>query len=207
MAIAALSVGSPAAATRARTFRVAVGFAVGHALLLACGSVLVILAGWTIPEVVERFGELAGGLILIGLGVAGLWMAITERVYGHVHPHGASLHAHWHLHVGSRDHHPLPQQHSYVPTLLGGVFAISGLRALTLLTPFGAHASQASLLVLLGLVVVFALGILLSMSLFGIVLAQTLGTPRVAAWAGQSAAVVTAVASIALGAYWVFWRT
>ena len=70
MAIAALSVGSPAAVTRARTFRVAVGFAVGHALLLACGSALVIVAGWTIPEIVERFGELAGGWILIALGAA-----------------------------------------------------------------------------------------------------------------------------------------
>ena len=193
MAIAALSVGSPAAVTRARTFRVAVGFAVGHALLLACGSALVIVAGWTIPEIVERFGELAGGWILIALGAAGLWMAITQRVYGHVHPHGASLHS-------------LPQQHTLLPTLLGSVFAISGLRALTLLTPFGAHALQPSLLALLGLVIVFALGILLSMSLFGIVLAGTLGTPRVAAWAGQGAAVVTAVASVALGAYWVFWR-
>jgi nickel/cobalt transporter (NicO) family protein len=206
MAIAALSVGSPAAVTRARTFRVAVGFAVGHALLLACGSALVIVAGWTIPEIVERFGELAGGWILITLGAAGLWMAITQRLYGHVHPHGASLHSHWHLHVGSRAHHPLPQQHTFLPTLLGGVFAISGLRALTLLAPFGAHALQPSLLVLLGLVIVFALGILLSMSLFGIVLAGTLGTPRVAAWAGQGAAVVTAIASVALGAYWVFWR-
>jgi hypothetical protein len=207
MAIAALSVGSPAAATtRARTFRVAVGFAVGHAALLACGSVLVIVAGWTIPEIMERLGELAGGWMLIALGAAGLWMAITQRVYGHAHPHGASLQSHWHLHVGSRAHHPLPQQHSFVPTLVGAVFAISGLRALTLLTPFGGQASQASLLALLGLVIVFALGILLSMSLFGIVLAGTLGTPRVAAWAGQGAAVVTAVASVALGAYWVFWR-
>jgi hypothetical protein len=206
MAIAALSVASPASATRARTFRVAVGFAIGHALLLACGSVLVIVAGWTIPAMVERFGELAGGWILIALGAAGLWMAVTEHVYGHVHPYGASLHSHWHLHVGSRAHHPLPQQHSYVPTLVGGVFAISGLRALTLLTPFGAHPSQASLLALVGLVIVFALGILLSMSLFGIVLAGMLGSSRVAAWAGQGAAIVTAVASVALGAYWVFWR-
>ena len=155
---------------------------------------------------VERFGELAGGWMLMALGVAGLWMAMTRRVYGHVHPQGASLHAHWHLHVGSPDQHPAPPRHSYVPTLVGGVFAISGLRALTLLTPFGARASQASLVVLLGLVVVFALGILLSMSLFGIVLARTLGTPRIAAVAGQAAATVTAVASVALGAYWVFWR-
>ena len=206
MAITALSVGSPAAATRARTFRVAVGFAAGHAVLLTIGSALVILAGWTIPVLVERAGEIAGGCILMGLGAAGLWMAVTRRLYGHTHPHGASLHSHWHLHVGLPDRHPLPQRHSHIPTVLGGVFAISGLRALTLLTPFGGAATEASIVTLLGLIVVFAIGIVLSMSLFGIVLARTLDTPRVAAAAGQAAATVTAVASVALGAYWVFWR-
>jgi hypothetical protein len=206
MAIAALSLGAPAGATRARTFRVAVSFAVGHAVLLAAGSTLVILAGWTIPVLVERAGEIAGGCILMALGLAGLWMAFTERVYGHAHPHGAALHTHWHLHVGSRDHHPPPHHHSHLPTLVGGVFAISGLRALTLLTPFGSAATQASFLMMIGLILIFALGILLSMSLFGIVLARTLGTPRIAAVAGHLAATVTAVASVALGAYWVFWR-
>ena len=211
MAIAALSIGSPVAATRARTFRVAVGFAIGHAVMLAAGSALVILAGWTIPVLVERAGEIAGGCILIALGLIGLWMAVTERVYGHRHPHASrlasGLHFYWHLHLGLRDHHPLPQRHSPVPTVLGAVFAISGLRALTLLMPLGAHAGDPSFLTLLGLILIFAVGILMSMSLFGIVLARTLGSARIAAAAGQAAAAVTAVASVALGAYWIFWRT
>jgi len=208
MAIAALSAASPAATSHARTFRVAVGFAAGPSVLLAAGSVLVLLAGWTIPVLVERAGEIAGGCILIGLGVAGLWMAMTRRIYGHRHPYGSfrvlagGLPSGWHLHLGLRDRHPLPQRHSAVPTAVGAVFAISGLRALTLLAPFGADRS---LLTLLSLVLIFAVGILLSMSLFGIVLARTLGSPRVVDVAGQAAAAVTAAASVALGAYWVFW--
>ena len=91
--------------------------------------------------------------------------------------------------------------------MLGAVFAISGLRALTLLTPLGAHAGDPSFLTLLGLILIFAVGILMSMSLFGIVLARTLGSARIAAAAGQAAAALTAAASVALGAYWVFWRT
>lgn len=206
MAIAALSVGPPSAAARARTLRVAVRFAFGHAVLLALGSVLVVVAGWSIPILVERAGEIAGGCVLIALGIAGLWMAMTHRVYGHSHPHGTSLHSHWHLHVGVRDHHPLPQQHSHLPMLLGGMFAISGLRALTLLAGVGAQGGRASLAALVGFAVIFAVGILASMSLFGIVLARTLGSPRVAAVAGQTAAAITAVASVALGAYWIFYR-
>ena len=208
MAIAALSMSSPVAAARRRTFRIAVNFAVGHALLLTAGSALVVVAGWTIPVMVERAGEVVGGSLLIVLGLAGLWMALTRRVYGHTHPHRASLHLSgdpsWHLHLGSPSHHPLPHRHSSLPTLLGAVFAISGLRALTLLAPFGG-GGQPSLVTLLGLILVFALGILISMSLFGIVLARTMGT-RAAAAAGQAAGVATAMASVVLGAYWVFWR-
>jgi hypothetical protein len=208
MAIAALSVGSPTAVTRARTFRVAVSFAFGHAMLLAAGTTFVFLVGWTIPILVERAGEVAGGCILIALGLTGLWMAMTRRLYGHAHPHASGLasrlHTHWHLHLGSDTHSPLSHRHSPVPTVLGAVFAISGLRALSLLTPIGAQAG--SFVTVLGLSLIFAIGILLSMSLFGIVLAGILGAPRASAWAGQAAAVITAAGSVGLGAYWVFWR-
>jgi hypothetical protein len=208
MAIAALSIGSPNTFTRTRTFRVAFGFAFGHAMLLAAGTTLVVIAGWTIPILVERTGEVAGGCILIALGLAGLWMAMTRRLYGHAHPSSglaSALPARWHLHIGSTKHDPASHRHSHVPAMLGAVFAISGLRTVTLLTPLGGH--DGSFVALLGLILIFSLGILLSMSLFGIVLAGTLGAPRVAAWATQAAAVVTAAGSVGLGAFWVFWRT
>ena len=86
MAITALSVGSPTTFTRRRTFRVALGFAFGHAMLLAAGTTLVVIAGWTIPILVERTGEVAGGCILIALGLAGLWVAMTRPPHGHTHP-------------------------------------------------------------------------------------------------------------------------
>ena len=193
MAIAALSVGSPNASTRTQTFRVALGFAFGHAMLLAAGTTLAVIAGWTIPILVERTGEVAGGFILIALGLAGLWMAMTRRVHGHAHPLAATT------------PDPLSHRHSHMATVLGAVFAISGLRTVTLLTPLGGH--DGSFVALLGLILIFSLGILLSMSLFGIVLAGTLGATRIAAWATQAAAVVTGVGSVGLGAYWVFWRT
>ena len=108
------------------------------------------------------------------------------------------------MHFGRRDRHPLPQAHSSRAGLLGAVFAVSGLRALTLLGPELSPASaSASLLTLLYLVGVFAVGILLSMSLFGIMLSRVLGSQVLVAAVGRGAALVTAVASIALGMYWV----
>jgi nickel/cobalt exporter len=205
MAIGALSIGLPGTVRRTRALKVAVSFAAGHAVLLAVGAALVIVAGWSLPERLDRVGETLGGVILIALGAAGLWMAVRRKLYGHKHSHGhsATSHSHDHLHWGSPDQHPVPHRHAHVPTVLGALFAISGLRALTLLMPLGGAASGGSLLVLLGLVCLFAFGILLSMTLFGFVVAGVLGAPRVAAWVGNAAAVITAVASLGLGCYWV----
>ena len=56
---------------------------------------------------------------------------------------------------------------------------------------------------LLFLVTVFALGILLSMSLFGIVLAHMLSARRMTGRVAGFSAAATAIGSLALGVYWI----
>jgi nickel/cobalt exporter len=205
MAIAALSVGpggEAPAVKRARALGVAVRFAVGHALLLALGAGGLIVLGWSLPIVVERGGEVLGGLLLVVLGGVGLWGVTAGRVYGHTHTHGHEAAPHWHLHIGRRDRHPMPGAHSHLPTVIGAAFAVSSLRALTLLTPFGGHPGGAPLPMLLGLITVFAVGILLSMSLFGVAFAGLMTTSRVARL-GRAAGGAMGIASIALGVFWI----
>ena len=206
MAIAALSVGPSGEAPaikRARAFGVAVRFAVGHAVLLAVGASALILLGWSLPLFVERGGELLGGLLLIVLGGVALWGVGAGRVYGHTHLHGHEHAPHWHLHIGRRERHPVPGAHSHLPTLIGAAFAVSSLRALTLLAPFGGRIGAAPLPMLLGLITVFAAGILLSMSLFGVAFAGLMNA-RVVARLGRAAGGAMALASIALGVFWIF---
>jgi hypothetical protein len=50
---------------------------------------------------------------------------------------------------------------------------------------------------------VFAVGILMSMSLFGIVLAHTLADRRMTGHVARWSAAVTAVGSLVLGIYWI----
>ena len=205
MAIATLSVSGGAeapAVKRARALGVAVRFALGHALLLAIGASALILLGWSLPLVVERGGEMLGGLLLIVLGGIALWGVSAGRVYGHTHRHGHEATPHWHLHIGRRDRHPVPGAHSHVPTFIGAAFAVSSLRALTLLAPFGDRLGAAPLPMLLVLITVFAAGILLSMSLFGVAFAGLM-TARVVARLGRMAGALMALSSIALGVFWV----
>lgn len=205
MGIAALST-APASAgasePRARALGVALRFAVGHALLLGVGTSTLILLGWSLPLIVQRGGELLSGVLLIGLGGVGLWGATSGAFYGHTHPHSGEPAAHWHLHIGQPDHHPAAASHSHLPTIIGAAFAVSSLRALTLLAPFGSQAERASLPLLLGLVVVFAVGILISMSLFGVAFARLLSAPAIVRL-GRASAIVMALASTTLGAYWI----
>jgi len=205
MAIAALSMGRTGdapAVRRARAMAVAVRFAAGHALLLALGAGGLIVLGWSLPLIVERRGEMLGGVLLIVFGVIGLWSVATDRVYGHTHVQGHDHHAHFHLHVGRRAKHPLPSAHSHLPTFVGAAFAVSSLRALTMLAPFGHRVDTAPVATLLALIVVFAVGILLSMSLFGVAFARLMSAPVVQRL-GRAAGGVMAAASIALGVFWI----
>lgn len=202
MAIAALSLAPGAeapAARRARALGVAVRFAVGHAVLLAAGAGALVALGWSLPLMFERAGEMLGGTLLVVLGAAGAWGVATGGVYGHTHRHAREDASHWHLHIGHPDRHPVAAAHSHLPTLIGAAFAVSSLRALTLL-PFGIGA--APLPILLGLIAVFAAGILLSMSLFGVAFARFMSA-RLVARLGRAAGGAMALASMALGVYWI----
>jgi nickel/cobalt transporter (NicO) family protein len=182
MAIAALSMDGAAdraaSAQRARALGVAMRFAIGHALLLGLGAGLIVLIGWSIPPHVERGGEMLGGALLIVMGLVTLQHARS-------HSEGAGAH-----------------RHSHLPTMIGAAFAVSSLRAVVMLTPFGHDAGTQPFPLLLALIAVFAAGILASMSLFGVALAGVLST-RALQRVGHGAGALVGVSSIVLGLAWV----
>jgi len=206
MAIAALSLATPLGPARyARALGLAVRFAVGHALLLALGAGVVLFFGWQIPVRFEQGGEFVGGCLLIVLGVFVGWLTVAGRLYvhSHVHENGISAHNHWHLHLGRRHSHRRAV-HTLLPGALGAVFAVSGLRALILSLPlWDSTAGTQQLGALLFLVTLFAVGILMSMSLFGIVLAHTLADRRMTGRVARFSAAATALGSLVLGTYWI----
>jgi hypothetical protein len=210
MAIAALSLATPLGPARyARAFGLALRFAVGHAMLLALGAGLVLFFGWQIPARFEQGGEFVGGCLLIVLGLSVGWLTVSGRLYVHAHVHEAGrhgAHSHWHLHLG-RQHSHRPSIHTVLPGVLGAMFAVSGLRALMLSLPLWNNTGGGTnFWSLLFLVSIFAVGILMSMSLFGIVLAHTLADRRMTGHVARFSAAATALGSFALGIFWI-WPT
>jgi hypothetical protein len=204
MAIAALSVDGrrESAERRRHVMTAAVQFAAGHAVLLGVGATLAVTFGWVVPATVESGAERVGGLLLVLLGVAGLWSILTGRAYGHLHG-VAQGPKRWHLHFGRRRSHDRARHDTTtLPAVMGAIFAVSSLRMLMLLTPFGAEAGSLGLPVLLALVALFGAGILLSMSLFGVVLARVLSLGAIERL-GRAAAATVALASMLLGLYWM----
>ena len=199
MAIAAMAVNGRGTGSDARVVRTAMGFALGHAVVLAIGASIAMLFGLVVPAVVESGAENLGGALLIALGGFGLWSVASGRAFSHVHPEPVGRLS-WHIHISPDARHP--HGHSSVPTLMGAVFAVSSLRMLMLLQPFGASAQALALPTLLLLIILFGVGILGSMSLFGVVLARVLKIAAIEA-VGKSSAVVVALASMALGVYWI----
>src|SRR5258708_34081222 len=193
MAIAALSMdGDPgdrtAGARRARALSVAVRFAAGHGGLPGRGAGLNVTIGWSIPPHVERGGEMLGGALLIVMGLVTLQHLVAHRPPSPFHGFGeAGAHR---------------ASHSHLPTMIGAAFAVSSLRALAMLTPFGAQLGTAPLPVLLALIGIFAVGILISMSLFGVARAGGLCTKAVQR-VGQGAGALVGLSSVVLGVAWV----
>ncbi len=204
MAIAALTTSSAPEGRYTRILRTAIGFALGHAVVLGAGAMLAVTAGVLVPAAVSSGAERAGGAMLIVMGLYGIWSVTTGRAYGHVHGMTeAAPTSGWHLHLSrATGHASHTHGGSTLPLVIGALFAISSLRMVMLLQPFSAEAQALALPGLLALILLFGVGILISMSLFGVVLARVM-TLRAVTQIGRAAAALIAIASIGLGLYWM----
>jgi len=202
MAIAAMAVDGKSDRRQARAIRTAFGFACGHALVLSAGAVAAVTLGLLVPAAISSGAERLGGGMLVAMGVFGLWSIATS--YGHIHAApGGRWSGRWHLHVARATGHP-GHAHggSVVPLALGALFAISSLRAVMLLQPFTPGPQAMALPALFVLIALFGVGILIAMSLFGVLLARVLSL-RTVNTLGRAAAGIVAFASIGLGFYWM----
>ncbi len=203
LAVATLSASGRAGAV----FRVALRFAFGHALILFGFAGLVLLTGRMVPESAARAGEWANGALLILFG-AGLLFERLGRVltlHTHVHSHDGNVHAHLHTHAGAASHdasrEPVHQhRHGLAAWSIGAFFALAGIRNLALTVPVALSGQLWT--VAFGLAA-FALGIVVSMVVYGSALQAVEKVALAAGLSRRALRVTVGVGSAAFGCYWI----
>jgi high-affinity nickel permease len=177
-----------------RALAIGVRWGVGHSLVILLVGGALVVTGWRFPDHFAPIVERVVGGTLIGLGVLALLRAL--RLHGHVHEHDGVPHWHVHSHRRSERH-----DHTHHAAFgLGMLHGLAGTGALVIALPLAATQSAP---LALGYLVAFGLGTTVTMAAVG----------AVAGWAARrtahrsitllrATAVIPAVASIVVGAWW-----
>lgn len=179
VAIATLVRGSAAGRRQSSAIWLGLKFGLGHMTLLAVAACAGILLRFTVPARFETAMEFTGGLVLVALG---LWVMLDLRRGPDV------THAH------------KEEGHSHLAWGLGAVFALGEIRFLLVMVPVLLAPSFGVALLCAGL---FGAGLVLSVSLYGLLAAYLLdlaGRDRTLdRWTGA----LTGAASLVMGGYWI----
>jgi sulfite exporter TauE/SafE len=166
----------------------------GHSLVILLVGGALVVTGWRFPEHFTPIVERIVGGTLIGLGLLALLRAL--RIHGHVHQHDGVTHWHVHSHRRSERH-----DHTHHAALgMGMLHGLAGTGALVIALPL---AATSSVPLALAYLLAFGVGTTVGMAVFG----------AVAGWAARRAAqrsitfvrataLVPAIASIVVGAWW-----
>lgn len=190
MAVSALS--SQHAGFR-RTLLRCMHWALGHSSVLMFSGLLLFGLGIAIPPQLSHLAEQGVGVLLIILGLLCLRQIYREKLELKMHRHGDIEHAHWH---DSRREHT-----AHKPMFVGVMHGLAGSAPALALMPAVATGQLAVAMVYL---LLFSLGVMLAMLVFGFGFAKVQGflVDRYHA-AYQFSRHAVAFASIGLGSFWL----
>lgn len=193
MAVTTLSTRKP---SFKRTLAFSLQWALGHGgVLLLCG-VLLFGLGIQLPDTLVHYAELSVGVLLIGIGALCLWQCHHQKLKLVEHQHGDIRHTHWCIDAGEHK-----QKNEHTPTFVGMLHGLAGSAPALAIVPM---MTQYQLMNAMGYLLVFSMGVLISMVLFGLGLG--IFQKKLLAFNGrifQASRYLVAIASIGLGGFWL----
>lgn len=186
-------------ASRREVSQLGLRFGLGHMGVLVFLGGLALIWNLSVPSSWESRAETVGGglLVLLGLWTFTEWLREAGYIHSHQHQHQLrnAPHTHVHFHLGGD--HPHQHIHPHFSTFLGGLFALSGLRSLLLsAVPI---LETRSLLWALAYILIFGLGIVVSMAVYGWVAGSALSGKGHRKWI----TLLLSALSVTLGVYWI----
>jgi len=138
-------------------------WAIGHGLTLFIIGLLVFALGYSLPSTISLYAEFVVGIILVAIGIVVLFDAFRKHAHIHFHKHdGLPAHAHWHSHKKEKSH-----RHTHTALFVGMVHGLAGSAPLLALIPVAMSNKPVYGFIYL---VIFSMGVLCAMLLFGGVL-------------------------------------
>jgi ABC-type nickel/cobalt efflux system permease component RcnA len=193
MAVSALTAKRPTAKS---CIKFCYHWATGHGLALLAIALSVFVFGLAIPSALSGLAESLVGALLIVIGSLALWDIGRRGLYLSFHHHEPDInHVHWH-----QQNHNKKQDHSAL--LVGILHGTAGSAPLLILIPV---SNMGSALDAMGYVLLFALGVIVSMLIFGGLLAHSY--KKLARWGDKMVAAIRALvacSAIGFGSYLLY---
>ncbi|CAA0101317.1 Uncharacterised protein [BD1-7 clade bacterium] len=181
-----------------RTIRFSANWALGHGGVLLLSGLCLFGFGLALPENLQRAAELSVGVLLVVLGVVCFISFRRQKVRFERHTHGEIEHSHWTVdgHAHNKD-----AKGKHAPVMVGVLHGLAGSAPALALIP---AVTQGNLWHAMSYLIVFSLGVMISMVLFGLgfgfIQARILANyERVFEWNRR----FIAAASIGFGGYWI----
>lgn len=165
MAVSLLNNQSP---SLRRTVSFAFYWALGHGGVLLCGGLLLLGIGVSIPDSLSFVAEVSVALLLMGLGAYLIWQLLVRRVRIGQHRHGDIVHTHLHSDGHGDDAlvSDTPHKNSAHQPMTVGIFhGLAGSAPALALIP---AVASGQLVIGMVYLLLFSLGVIISMVAFGI---------------------------------------
>lgn len=177
-------------------------WSLGHGSVIFIVGATIFVFGFSIPYELSAYAEKAVAILLIAIGIWILRDLYRSRAHIHFHNHhGLTRHAHWHVDenkaakTSSSTH-----KHDHKAVMVGVLHGFAGLAPLLAIVPI---ANQPLWLVVTYLLI-FCLGVFLSMLVFGGVLGKVIeGIQGYSVLSIKVIKGMVGMASISLGLVWL----
>lgn len=189
-----------------KTFHHCIKWAVGHGFAILAIGTMVLVMGMAIPRQLSHFAEIVVGIILIALGLAVFIDLRRRQLHLHFHRHhDLPRHVHWHQHhqTGTKASaaSSTTHRHEHGATMVGIVHGMAGSAPLLALLPLGQWQSPYWGITYL---LIFCLGVLLSMLMFGGILNQVFaGLENIGSQVTRLVRGGIGVVAIVAGSFWL----
>ena len=170
--------------SKKKAWKIGLAWGIGHLLgMISIGLLFVLFKEFIPIQKISDYSEQLVGIVLIGIGLSAIYKIFKrQKPHKHLHIHSENApiihkHSHDHTHETAHEHkHPKTIKQSYAASLsIGVLHGFSGIAHFLIFLPLLAFESQIdSMLYIVG----FALGIVLAMTIFALVIGKIASSER-----------------------------